>query len=110
MIKIGIVDHLKVVRTALVDATGVASLLTTSECCVVDAPEQWKAGGVGGMGGGMGGRVVWDSRRRANLVIPSSRQNVFSLLPHRTSSMYHIFTQSEQSNATPLLSNFFNTM
>ena len=31
MIKAGIVDPLKVVRTALVDASGVASLLTTSE-------------------------------------------------------------------------------
>ncbi|KAF8961721.1 chaperonin Cpn60/TCP-1 family [Flammula alnicola] len=42
MIKAGIVDPLKVVRTALVDASGVASLLTTSECCVVDAPEEDK--------------------------------------------------------------------
>ncbi|KAF4608499.1 chaperonin [Pleurotus pulmonarius] len=58
MIKAGIVDPLKVVRTALVDASGVASLLTTSECCVVDAPEDDKpAGGMPGMGGigGMGG-------------------------------------------------------
>ncbi|KAJ6563588.1 chaperonin GroEL [Mycena vulgaris] len=55
MIKAGIVDPLKVVRTALVDAAGVASLLTTSECCIVDAPEEEKAGGGGGMGGGMGG-------------------------------------------------------
>jgi chaperonin GroEL len=59
MIKAGIVDPLKVVRTALVDAAGVASLLTTSECCIVDAPEEDKpAGGpgMGGMGGmGMGG-------------------------------------------------------
>ena len=54
MIKSGIVDPLKVVRTALVDASGVASLLTTSECCVVDAPEEEKAGPAG-MGGGMGG-------------------------------------------------------
>ncbi|KAJ7621819.1 chaperonin Cpn60/TCP-1 family [Mycena rosella] len=55
MVKAGIVDPLKVVRTALVDAAGVASLLTTSECCIVDAPEEEKAGGAGGMGGGMGG-------------------------------------------------------
>ena len=48
-------DPLKVVKTALVDAAGVASLLTTSEACVVDAPEETKAappmGGMGGMGG-----------------------------------------------------------
>ncbi|KAG6380013.1 hypothetical protein JVT61DRAFT_8087 [Boletus reticuloceps] len=54
MIKAGIVDPLKVVRTALVDASGVASLLTTSEACVVDAEEE-KPAGPGGMGGGMGG-------------------------------------------------------
>jgi chaperonin GroEL len=33
--KAGIVDPLKVVRTAQVDASGVASLLTASEGCVV---------------------------------------------------------------------------
>jgi chaperonin GroEL len=53
MIKAGIVDPLKVVKTALVDAAGVASLLTTSECSIVEAPEEDKP--AGGMGGGMGG-------------------------------------------------------
>ena len=47
MVKAGIVDPLKVVRTTLVDASGVASLLT----CVVDGPE----GGAGGPRGDMGG-------------------------------------------------------
>ena len=57
MIQAGIVDPLKVVRTALVDASGVASLLTTSEACVVEAEEDKPAPGGGGMGGmgGMGG-------------------------------------------------------
>jgi chaperonin GroEL len=55
MIKAGIVDPLKVVRTALVDAAGVASLLTTSEACIVEADEEKPAPGPGGMGGGMGG-------------------------------------------------------
>ncbi|KAF8576159.1 chaperonin GroL [Ramaria rubella] len=57
LIERGIVDPLKVVRTALVDASGVASLLTTSEACIVEAEEkQPPAGGMpGGMGGGMGG-------------------------------------------------------
>ncbi|KAI0249353.1 chaperonin GroL [Lactifluus subvellereus] len=56
MIKAGIVDPLKVVRTALVDAAGVASLLTTSEASIVDGEEEKPAGGpgMGGMGG-MGG-------------------------------------------------------
>jgi chaperonin GroEL len=55
MIKAGIVDPLKVVRTALVDASGVASLLTTSEACVVEVPEEDKTGGGGPGMGGMGG-------------------------------------------------------
>ncbi|EEQ34001.1 chaperonin [Microsporum canis] len=60
MIASGIVDPLKVVRTALVDASGVASLLGTTEVAIVDAPEPKSApapGGMPGMGGmgGMGG-------------------------------------------------------
>ncbi|OBZ72799.1 Heat shock protein 60, mitochondrial [Grifola frondosa] len=54
MIKAGIVDPLKVVRTALVDAAGVASLLTTSEACVVEIEDPKPAAPMGGMGG-MGG-------------------------------------------------------
>ncbi|CCU99710.1 unnamed protein product [Malassezia sympodialis ATCC 42132] len=56
LIAAGVLDPLKVVRTALQDAAGVASLLTTSECCIVEAPEEKPApapamGGMGGMGG-----------------------------------------------------------
>ena len=49
----GIIDPLKVVRTALSDASGVASLLTTTEAMIVDAPrkEEKSAPNVGGMGG-----------------------------------------------------------
>ncbi|EXJ91506.1 heat shock protein 60 [Capronia epimyces CBS 606.96] len=59
MLARGIVDPLKVVRTALVDASGVASLLGTTEVAIVEAPEEKPAappmgGGMGGMGG-MGG-------------------------------------------------------
>ncbi|KAL3831354.1 hypothetical protein ACJMK2_023107 [Sinanodonta woodiana] len=51
----GIIDPTKVVRTALVDAAGVASLLTTAECVVTEIPKKESAGppGMGGMGGGM---------------------------------------------------------
>ena len=44
---------LQVVRTALVDAASVASLLTTAECIIVEAPksEASAAPGMGGMGG-----------------------------------------------------------
>ena len=58
MIKAGIVDPLKVVRTALVDASGVSSLLGTTEVAIVEAPEEKgppPGMGGGGMGGGMGG-------------------------------------------------------
>jgi len=53
LVKAGIIDPVKVVRTALMDAAGVASLLTTSEAIVVEAPDASKPamGGSGGMGG-----------------------------------------------------------
>ncbi|KAI5309797.1 chaperonin [Ascosphaera atra] len=56
MIATGIVDPLKVVRTSLVDASGVASLLGTTEVAIVDAPEE-KGPAMPPMGGapGMGG-------------------------------------------------------
>ena len=54
MIQAGIVNPLKVVRTALVDTAGVASLLTTSGACIVEVLEEGKAAGMYWMGG-MGG-------------------------------------------------------
>ena len=55
LVKAGVIDPLKVVRTALVDAASVASLMMTSECMVVEAPkEEAPANPMGGMGG-MGG-------------------------------------------------------
>ena len=42
MVKAGIIDPLKVVRTALVDAASVSSLITTSECVIVEAQEDRK--------------------------------------------------------------------
>lgn len=61
MIEKGIIDPTKVVRTALTDAAGVASLLTTAEAVVTELPKEepqmpMGGGGMGGMGGmGMGG-------------------------------------------------------
>ena len=57
MISAGILDPFKVVRTALVDASGVASLLGTTEVAIVEAPEEkgTAQSGMAGMGGGMGG-------------------------------------------------------
>ncbi len=54
MVKAGVIDPAKVVRTALQDAASVAGLLITTEAAIVEAPK--KGGQGGGMpGGGMGG-------------------------------------------------------
>jgi chaperonin GroEL len=58
MVKAGIIDPAKVVRTALQDAASVSGLLLTTEATITDAPDESKASGggmPGGMGGGMGG-------------------------------------------------------
>jgi chaperonin GroEL len=60
LIKAGIIDPTKVVRTALQDAASVAGLMITTEAIITDRPEENKpaaggnGGGMGGMGGGMG--------------------------------------------------------
>mmetsp|Transcript_18650 Transcript_18650/g.40888 ORF Transcript_18650/g.40888 Transcript_18650/m.40888 type:complete len:572 (-) Transcript_18650:657-2372(-) len=58
LIKAGIIDPVKVVRTALVDAASVSSLMTTTECMIVEAVDekasadaQMRMGGMPGMGG-----------------------------------------------------------
>jgi chaperonin GroEL len=55
MYKAGIVDPVKVVRTALQDAASVAGLIITTEAAVAERPKKESAGGPGGMPGGMGG-------------------------------------------------------
>ena len=56
MIKAGIIDPAKVVRTALQDAASVAGLMITTEAAIVEAPKKNQGGMGGGMpGGGMGG-------------------------------------------------------
>jgi len=55
MVKVGVIDPAKVVRTALQDAASVAGLLITTEAAVVDAPKKPSGGAPGGgMPGGMG--------------------------------------------------------
>jgi chaperonin GroEL len=54
LVKAGIIDPTKVVRTALQDAASVAALIITTEAGVVERPEKKSAGGMPG-GGGMGG-------------------------------------------------------
>ena len=64
LVKAGIVDPTKVVRTALIDAVSVAALLTTTEAMITDKPEDKSSapampdmGDMGGMGGGMPGMM-----------------------------------------------------
>jgi chaperonin GroEL len=56
LVNLGVIDPVKVVRTALQDAASVASLLITTEATIVEAPKAEApampgAGGMGGMGG-----------------------------------------------------------
>jgi len=57
MVKLGIIDPTKVVRTALQDASSVAGLLITTEATITEAPKKeapampMGGGGMGGMGG-----------------------------------------------------------
>ena len=56
LIKLGIIDPTKVVRTALQDAASVAGLVVTTEATIVEAPKKEGpampgGGGMGGMGG-----------------------------------------------------------
>ena len=54
LVKAGVIDPTKVVRSALQNAASVAGLLLTTEATVAEAPEKEGAGG-GGMPGGMPG-------------------------------------------------------
>ena len=57
MFKEGIIDPVKVVRTALQDAASISGLLVTTEAMIADKPEEKDSGpamppgGMGGMGG-----------------------------------------------------------
>ena len=57
LVKAGVIDPTKVVRSALQHAASVAGLLVTTEAMVAERPKKEAAapaGGPGGMGGGMG--------------------------------------------------------
>jgi len=55
LVKSGVIDPAKVVRTALQDAASVAGLLITTEAAIVDAPKKASGGAPGGGMGDMGG-------------------------------------------------------
>ena len=58
LVKAGVIDPTKVVRTALQNAASVASLMLTTEAMIAEKPKEEPGGGGGGMGGmgGIGGR------------------------------------------------------
>jgi len=55
LVKAGVIDPTKVVRSALQNATSIASLLLTTEAMVSEIPEEKKESPAGGGPGGMGG-------------------------------------------------------
>src|SRR3954451_3216410 len=57
LVKCGVIDPAKVVRSALQNSSSIASLLLTTEALISEIPEEKKeaAGGMPGGGGGMGG-------------------------------------------------------
>jgi chaperonin GroEL len=55
MVENGIIDPAKVTRSAVQNATSIASMILTTEALITDIPEENSGGGGGGMPGGMGG-------------------------------------------------------
>jgi len=55
LVKSGVIDPTKVVRSALQNAASIAALLLTTEAMVSEIPEDKKEAPAGGPGGGMGG-------------------------------------------------------
>lgn len=57
MLKAGIIDPKKVTRIALENAASVAGMILTTECALIDIPEENAGGMPAGMGGGMPGMM-----------------------------------------------------
>jgi chaperonin GroEL len=55
LVRAGVIDPTKVVRTALQNAASIASLMLTTEALVSEIPEKTRNVPVPGAGGGMGG-------------------------------------------------------
>jgi chaperonin GroEL len=55
LFKMGVIDPVKVTRTALQNAASISALILITETTVADIPSKDDGGGAAGMGGGMGG-------------------------------------------------------
>jgi chaperonin GroEL len=53
MLKVGVIDPLKVVRGALENAASIAAMILTTECLITDVPEKEKPSPMPPGGGGM---------------------------------------------------------
>ena len=60
LVKAGVIDPTKVVRSALQNAASIASLLLTTEAVISQVPEEQKNAAPAGGGGGMGGMYLTD--------------------------------------------------
>lgn len=60
MLDAGIIDPVKVTRSALQNAASAASMLLTTEAAITDIPEKSPPAGGAGMPGGMGGMGMGD--------------------------------------------------
>ncbi|KAL6194646.1 hypothetical protein ACLB2K_035727 [Fragaria x ananassa] len=77
MVKAGIIDPLKVIRTALVDAASISSLLTTTEAVVVELPSDKETPAMGGGMGGMG--VLVSSSEVRDMFLPRKPEMILSM-------------------------------
>jgi len=59
LVKAGVIDPKKVTRTALQNASSIASLLLTTEATITEKPEDKESGGGGGGAPGMGGMGMY---------------------------------------------------
>ena len=57
MFKAGIIDPVKVTRSALQNAASIAGMFLTTDALITDAPEEEGAGGMPAGMGGMGGMM-----------------------------------------------------
>jgi len=55
MFQAGIIDPVKVTRSALQNAVSIASMVLSTDTLITDIPEETPAAPAGGMPGGMGG-------------------------------------------------------
>ena len=84
LVKAGVIDPAKVVRSALQNASSIASLLLTTEALISEIPEE-KAGAAMAQGspGGMGGMYSADTQESSPVTISAGHTDRFRSAPDR---------------------------